>query len=210
MSDREATLLLTKIGFLYLKKMGCHTISTEIHIPIRDHYLTGKDSHYAIDLLGISKKYIPYKQQKEHKKLVYGDKEVDGGVIKFHNVLRGIEVKVSRGDFNNGFIHGGCHYNYLLVPKGLIKPSEVHSDIGIIEVDFEQLAVIHPKYVTMQNQGFHLSGIQIGRKPKRKQIDGWVVDRCFSQIGETLTNQAKRWLVETFNSQLKKEENVPH
>lgn len=28
------------------------------------------------------------------------------------NILRGIEVKVSRGDFKNGFICSGCNYHY--------------------------------------------------------------------------------------------------
>jgi len=183
MTDRETTILLTKLGFLYLKKMGCYNISTEIPILIRDHYQHENDRHYHIDVLGISKKYIPYKEQKDEN-------------VKWFNVLRGIEIKVSKSDFKNGFIHGGCHYNYLMILKGLIEPSQVHTDVGIIEVDLETVAVKKPKFTTMQNQGFYLSGIQITRKPKPKKAEDWLVERILNSISDTLTNQAKRWLVD--------------
>ena len=192
LSDREKTAFLTKLGFLYLKKMGCYAISTEVHLPIHNRLVEENDSHFTIDILGISKKYIPYKQQKTVKDERGWDK-----TVKYNNVLRGIEVKVSRGDFKNGFIHTGCHYNYLLTPKGLVSPSEIHTSVGLIEVDMEKAVVQKPCHTTMQNQGFYLSGIELRHNPKRKQIEEAYVNMAFNVIGETLTLQAKRWLIES-------------
>ncbi|MFA5366166.1 MAG: hypothetical protein WC325_13370 [Candidatus Bathyarchaeia archaeon] len=189
-SDREKTEFLTKLGFLFLKKMGCYAISTEVHMPIHNRIADENDAHFTIDILGISKKYIPYNQQKKTKDAFGLDK-----TIKWNNVLRGVEVKVSRSDFKNGFIHTGCHFNYLLIPKGLVIPSEVHSSVGIIEVDLENASVKKPFFSTMQNQGFCLTGIELRRRPKRKQIEDYLINMAFDAIGETLTLQAKRWLV---------------
>jgi hypothetical protein len=194
LSDKETTALLTKIGFLLLKKMGCYAISTEIKLTMRNRLLQDADKHYIIDVLGISKKYIPYKQQKTEK-VMHGEVEFEE-TIKYHNVLRGLEIKVSRSDFKNGFIHTGCNFNYLLIPKGLIQPSEVSTNVGIIEVDLDNLLVQYPKYVTMQNQGFYLRGVQVSRRAKFNHVEDWVVDSCYRQIADTLTNQAKRWLVQ--------------
>jgi hypothetical protein len=192
LSDREKTAFLTKLGFLYLKKMGCYAISTEVHLPIHNRLVEENDAHYTIDILGISKKYIPYEKQVKIK-----DEHGCDTTVKYYNVLRGIEVKVSRSDFKNGFIHTGCHYNYLLVPKGLVLPSEVHASVGLIEVDLEKACVQKPYVATMQNQGFYLSGIELKRQPKRKQMEDYLVNMAFSAIGETLTLQAKRWLIES-------------
>jgi hypothetical protein len=194
LTDRQTTALLTKVGFLMLKKMGCYAISTEIKLTMRDHLLHDADKHYIIDVLGVSKKYIPYKEQK-NEKVKYGEVEYDQK-IKFNNILRGFEIKVSRSDFKNGFIHTGCNYNYLLIPKGLIEHSEVSSSVGIIEVDLDNLLVEYPHYVTMENQGFHLHGIKVSRNARFNRIEDWVVDSCYRQIAETLTNQTKRWLVQ--------------
>jgi len=196
-SDREKTAFLTKLGFLFLKKMGCYSIATEVHMPIHNRLVEGQDAHFNIDILGISKKYIPYKEQKAHKVIMIGDNKFEGGLIKYNNVLRGIEVKVSRNDFNNGFIHTACHYNYLLVPKGLVKPSEVHGSVGIIEADLLNASVRKPYCSTMQNQGFYLTGIELVRHPKRKPLEDYLVSVAFDSIGEALTLQAKRWLVES-------------
>ena len=49
------------------------------------------------------------------------------------NILRGIEVKVSRADFRNGFFCTGCNYNYLLTPMRLVSPSILPTGVGLIE-----------------------------------------------------------------------------
>ncbi len=51
---REETQLLTKIGYLYLKRLGCFAISTEVGVwtasNLRD-YSNKQDRHRIIDLI---------------------------------------------------------------------------------------------------------------------------------------------------------------
>lgn len=187
MSDRDKTKLLTKIGFLYLEKMGCREISTEVnvHLYTRESVLD-PNFHYIIDLLGIATEYLPPSKKWDE---LYK--------VNTQTILRGVEIKVSRSDFKNGFIHHGCNFNYLLTPKGLVNPDEVHSDIGIIEVDIENFKIItyqRPFY------GYELKGVELIRNPKRKIVDPSLIENLRAQIGETLTNQTKRWIKEDFLS----------
>jgi hypothetical protein len=187
MNDREKTKLLTKIGFLYLEKMGCHEISTEIvvHLVGKNTITPNDGNHYIIDILGLEWEYLPPLPDDKYKT---NKKEIS----------RGIEIKVSRVDFKNGFVHHGCNFNYILVPKGLIQPDEVHTDVGIIELDIENFSIGLEK---LPFRGYILNGINLIRKPKRKECPDWLLDSIRSQIPETLTNQVKRWIKDEFLSQ---------
>jgi len=199
MKDSEKTKLLTKIGFLLLKNMGCYAISTEINIhtwldkPEKNstdelkhwHEKCEKsNNHHIIDVLGIAKEYIPHNQQQitEH------------GKIRSHDILRGIEIKVSHSDLKNGFMHTGCHYNYLMIPKNLVKLEEVHKDIGVIEVDLKSPIIKTTKWFS--NTTFNLPCICFIRKPKRqKKINQSIIDLSYNSMLRALTSQTKRWLV---------------
>ena len=172
--------------------MGCFEVSTEVYVPTYYRYppnIFGEDSvivnhrHHIIDLIGIEYEYLPLSEQ-------YKD-ENDRRVIK-KPILRGIEVKVSRSDFKNGFIHVGCHYNYLMVPKGLVQPTEVHKYIGIIEVDLSNCGVKKFKF----GHGYELIGVKITHKPKRQPVSDLTINRCRSEISTSLTNQTKRWMIQ--------------
>lgn len=187
MTDREKTKLLTKVGFLFLERMGCREISTEINVHLMEKNTINLDAgyHYIIDIAGTAWEYLPPSEKDKFK-------------VNKIDICRGIEVKVSRSDLKNGFIHHGCNFNYILAQKGLIKPSEIHDDIGIIEVDIDNFKVVpirRPFY------GYTLSGVEVIRNPKRKVVSDWLIASIKAQIGETLTNQAKRWLKDEFLSQ---------
>ena len=191
MKDSEKTRLLTKIGYLFLGNMGCFEIGTEIKILHR--WLTDPvnelDKHHTIDLIGVAYKYLPpSKQYKEKVQGNYGEYE---RTVNKKPITRGIEIKVSRSDFKNGFIHTGCNYNYLMYPQGLIKPSEIIKSVGLIEVDLEKFNLTkgrRPFY------GYSLEGLKIVRKPKRTEISEKQLNRMWGQIGNALTLQVKIWL----------------
>jgi hypothetical protein len=190
MSDRDKTKLLTKIGYLYLERMGCHEISTEINVHLADKNTISPNGkfHYIIDILGLEWEYLPPSHDEKFK-------------VNKREISRGIEVKVSRADFKNGFVHHGCNFNYLLVPKGLVQSNEVHTDIGIIEVDLENFYIglgKRPFY------GYFLNGIEMTQKPKRKEVPDWLITSMKSQMGETLTNQTKRWVKDELLTQFKR------
>ena len=88
-----------------------------------DRY-TEMDNKKVIDVVGIGLKHLPLKRVR------FKNGEYDHFHIPDYrryecafNVLRGIEVKVSRSDFKNGFICTSCNYNYVLTPMKLVSPS---------------------------------------------------------------------------------------
>lgn len=198
MSDRYKTGLLTKLGYLHLKNMGCFEVSTEVNVPtyfmspsiFEIDPIIVNQRHHIIDLIGIQYEYLPPSKQ-------YRD-ENDRRIIK-KPILRGIEIKVSRSDFKNGFIHVGCHYNYLMVPKGLVQPKEVHKYIGIIEVNLDNCGV---KKFGGFYSGYELIGVKIIRNPKRQPVSDLAIEHCRAQIATSLTNQTKRWLIEELSQRL--------
>ena len=207
--DREKTILLTKLGYLQLKNMGCFEVSTEVNVPTYYKFpptIFEKDPvivnqrHHIIDLIGIEYEYLPPSKQCKEKVWSNIFKEMIEQKIIKKPILRGIEVKVSRSDFKNGFIHVGCHYNYLMVPKGLIQPKEVHKYVGIIEVDLDNCGV--RKFGGFYS-GYELIGVKITRNPKRQPVSDLAIERCRTQISTTLTNQTKRWLVQTLSKSTK-------
>jgi len=186
--NKKKTQILTKIGFLFLEKMGCHEISTEV--PVYSYYFRDfqnpikNDAHYHIDILGIGWEYLP-----PNKETYQTNKR---------EILRGIEVKISKSDFNNGFIHNSCHYNYLLIPKDFIEPDQVHKSIGIIEVDLDNFKIIRDKPPWY---GYHMVGVTVTRPPQRVKINEDELSEMHlrsvkSEMLETLTNQTKRWILD--------------
>jgi len=198
MKDRDETALLTKLGYLFLKNVGCHAVSTEVKVPwflipnidASDVYVKNR-RHTLIDIIGIEDEYLPPSKQYVEKVEIFG-KTIPKKIVK-KPILRGIEVKVSRSDFKNGFIHIGCHYNYLMIPKGLVSPKEVDKNVGIIEVDLKNWGI---KKHTPPFYGYSLIGIELIRKPKRQAVAEKACESVFNQIPRSLTHQVKHWLVQ--------------
>jgi len=221
LTDREKTNILTKIGYLWLKNKGCYAICTEMTVrtwfnrPWRDNYKTDEEhkaalkaweeetggqhnNHYIIDLLGI---------QTEYQKPTYDTTQngITNYQVNKQDILRGIEIKVSRKDFKNGFIHSGCNYNYLLIPKGLVEPEEVNKNVGILEVDLQQPTIKTTKWFS--HTTYELPCLTIIRKPKRhEKIDENAVNNAKVTMIENLTNQTKLWLIQELS---KNETNNP-
>ena len=188
MSKTDLTKQLTKIGYLHLKNKGCYAISTEVKVYVwsKRDWSNKQDRHWAIDLLGFRHKYLPHNKQYTNE---------NGKNIYRIPILDGIEIKTSRADFRNGFIHTGCHYNYILIPKGLVNKNEVHKDIGIIEVDLEnfKLKKHSPPY-----SGFDLIGVNYIRTAKGRELSENQIAYAQRQFDTTLTNQVSRWLIDEF------------
>lgn len=176
----EKTKLLTKIGYLFLRKMGCYEIATEIYLFHREYNWNAakeKDCHCIIDILGIQNEWG------------HGD------------ILRGIEVKVARSDLAKGFIQHGCTFHYLLMPKGLTHPSKVNRDIGIIEVDLPNFKMFTEDYQIM-------GGVTLTRAAKRKETQQVTIDKCKEQIGQRLTTQMVQWVQSELEQQVRRELNL--
>ena len=145
MGESNLHKYLKLLGIQYLDQQGCRLIATEIYVrksasnvwldgdlalkERADHYnnyfegmeshlkgTTDSDSKWIIDILAIGSKDI-----REYDKKV-------GIEIS----IRGIEVKVSRSDFKNGYCQTGLNYHYILCPELLVKKSEVPKHVGLL------------------------------------------------------------------------------
>ena len=142
------------------------------------YYANKLDRHTVIDLLGVGRKYIPLTKQVKDEK-GYRESSFD--------VLRGIEIKVSRADFKRGFIQTGCNYNYLMFPKGLIERDEVPKGVGVIAVDVDNFS--WSKHGTR----YYLKGIETLRSPRFKAVPEIYFNYAVRQMPEACSNQMVRW-----------------
>ncbi len=181
MGETKLTKTLKMAGMLFLKNNLCDVIAPEVKVWPRRNLLepNPQDRHRIIDLCGIGSKYVPAKNP-----------ESKWATMDKISVLRGIEIKQSRGDFKNGFIHSGCNYHYLLFPKGLIKKSEVATQIGLIEFDPELFSV---KKVGMK---YWFKGFKVIRAPRFQELSERDFNYAAGQMAWCATNQMLRWAKE--------------
>ncbi|MHA1286031.1 MAG: hypothetical protein ACTSPB_01385 [Candidatus Thorarchaeota archaeon] len=180
MSDVEITKKLTKIGMLYLKSNGCFIVAPEAKVRRTMGSLVPDDldNHKIIDLLGVGKKYIPYDKQVEDER---------GYRKTFFEILRGVEIKVSRSDFKRGFIQSGCNYHYLMFPKGLIERDEVPTGVGVVSVDIDSF--MWSKWGTR----LYLHGVETLRRPRFQKISDRDFNHSVRHIGKLCSDQMIRW-----------------
>lgn len=108
----------------------CHQLYREIdgvwYRQRNDRKRTG--AHDIIDVVGVEIKNEYSKVGGEYRKrIVYN--------------MRGVEVKASYQDFRNGF----CtvpDYMYVAAPKGVVPKDKVPTNIGLLEIDMDELEII--------------------------------------------------------------------
>lgn len=81
------------------------------------------------------------------------------GVDKKQETTYGIEVKISRSDFKNGY-SSRCNYNYVMCPTDLIDKSELPDYVGLIYVDTDGV-----QFITNSKEQ-RLQGITLVKKAK--------------------------------------------
>lgn len=81
------------------------------------------------------------------------------GVDKKQEYTYGIEAKVSRADFNNGYCTR-CNYNYVICPNGLIDKKELPDYVGLIYGDVENI-----EFITNARE-HRLQGVTLIKKAK--------------------------------------------
>lgn len=200
MTESALHNFLKHVGKAFLFNQRCFLVATEVFIFQSGEELcaqiewkmkmnnANKRKHIYIDVLGFGEKYIPYGLRRYEE----GAETTPESSYKY-NILRGIEVKVSRSDFRNGFIMSGCNYHYLFTPKGLIDRSEVPKHMGVIEVDMDKFKC---HFNSLGNK-FHYEGLKVIRAPRFRKIRHTQIDSGFSRISarcarELITLTAER------------------
>jgi len=165
---------LKKLGMAFLLNQGCFIVDTEVPLTVLgQRRLHDLDDHHVIDVCGVGEGFFAAEGEP------YQDGQVAGtrGFELTHNVLRGIEVKVSRSDFRNGFVCSGCNYNYLFTPMRLVPPSALPRGVGLIEYNKHKFSV-DPR----DDGTCGLRGLRVVRNPSFKRIGHQQLDNATSYM----------------------------
>jgi len=183
-SPRHA--FLKQVGKLWLYNQLCHSVETEValnHLGLLRY--CELDNKKVVDVVGVGLKYFDYRRRKIQDE-GYRDFKLDNPeqYVIGYNVLRGIEVKVSIGDFRNGFACTGCNYNYLLTPMRLVSPGVVPRGVGLIEYNRYKFSC-EPVDQDDGNPGrrsFKLRGLRVVKPATYKHIPQFHIDHVIEQI----------------------------
>src|SRR4030042_1752899 len=123
MCETAIHLFLKQVGRLFLLNQGCHTVETEVALnQLGLRRLGLLDNKKVVDVLGVGLRYGPISGPEAQEGCEGFSLPKPGAYDVGLNVLRGVEVKVSRGDFRSGFVCTGCNFNYVLPPTRLGSP----------------------------------------------------------------------------------------
>jgi len=187
MGESDLHYFLKMIGMAYLYNQNCHLVATEAYVYSSKGKKHDLDSHSYIDILGVGKKFIPYFNRPKTVSIFSEDYK------SYDDVLRGIEVKVSRSDFYNGFVTTGCNYHYLLTPMRLINVKELPGWFGLLEYN---------KYKFNIKGGrlgrFGIEGLRVVKKPVFQDITDYQFQRGSNSVGNRLTDTLKSNLAKYF------------
>ncbi len=144
-----------------------------------------QDNKKVIDVVGVGLKYFPWKQRKIQDE-DYDDFELSRPEQYEigYNILRGIEVKVSKSDFKNGFVCTSANYNYVLAPTKLVSPSLVPRGVGLIEFNRYKFGVEENDDEHPNSRPFKISGVRVVKRAKYRNIPQFQIDQVISLIAQ--------------------------
>ena len=181
MGESDLHAYLKQVGAAFLMNQDCFLVDTEVRLCRHGQQMIHPlDDHHIVDVCGVGERFYNLKDNS----LGRGEYEVT------RNILRGIEVKVSRSDFRNGFICTACNYNYLLTPMRLVAPWEVPKGVGLIEYNKYKFKV----ELTEENK-FKFEGLRVVKKSQYRTITPFQVDNTTAYIARRrVDNQIERVL----------------
>lgn len=176
---------------LWLYNQMCHMVDTEVKLNqlglLRHLELDNKN---VIDIVGVGLKYFKWRHRKIQDEF-YDDFELENTdqYEVGYNILRGIEVKVSKSDFKNGFICTGTNYNYVLAPTKLIPASFIPRGVGLIEYNRYKFDVIESNLEAYPTaRPFKITGLKIVKKAQYRNLPRFHVDHVISMIAQRRTS----------------------
>lgn len=186
MGESPRHLYLKQVGKLWLYNQMCHMVDTEIKLnQLGLHRYLELDNKKVIDVVGVGLKYFPWGKRKiqdeeyDDFKLSKPDQYEIG-----YNVLRGIEVKVSKSDFKNGFVCTSANYNYVLAPTKLVSPSIVPKGVGLIEFNRYKFNVEENEDGNPNGRPFKMVGLRVVKRAQYRHIPQFHIDHVISMIAQ--------------------------
>jgi hypothetical protein len=180
---------LKNVAVLWLLNQGCFL--ADIEVPLSQVGLrryTELDNKTVVDAVGVGLRFRAENGRSE----VSNDFDPTSllGSEAGECILRGVEVKVTRGDFRAGFACSGCNYHYLLTPLRLLAPSEVPKGVGLIEYNKYKWSCeqddSHPE------RPYRINGIRILKHPTYRWLPRFQVDGAISQMAQRMLHQTRQ------------------
>jgi len=179
---------LKSVAVLWLLNQGCFLADTEVPLSqVGLSRYTELDNKTVIDAVGVGLRFNSGNGKGEASDDF--DPASLTGAEAGECVLRGIEVKVSRGDFRSGFACSGCNYHYLLTPLRLLAPSEVPHGVGLIEYNKHKWSC-----ETDENHPDHpykITGLRVLKHPTYRELPRFQIDGAISQLANKTLQQTR-------------------
>ncbi|MGD2141936.1 MAG: hypothetical protein PVH79_00470 [Candidatus Bathyarchaeota archaeon] len=173
MGESRLHAFLKKVGVAFLLNQRCFLVDTEVPLSRfgqrRIHEL---DAHHIIDVCGVGERFV------KPRGLTVEKINPKRHEVR-QNILRGVEVKVSRGDIRNGFFCTGCNHNYLLTPMRLVNPASLPRGVGLIEYNKYKF-----KVELREDGSFAFKGLRVVKKSNYKRISRYQVDNATAYIAQ--------------------------
>lgn len=164
---------LKKVGMAFLINQGCFLVDTEIPLTMfGQRRLHDLDGHHVIDVCGVGERFFTPDEG-------YSDERGRGDYELKRNILRGVEVKVSKSDLRNGFVCSGCNYNYLLAPMRLVPPSALPRGVGLVEYNRYKFSA-----ELVGDDRFCFEGLRVVRNPSFKRVRHYMVDNATAHMSQ--------------------------
>lgn len=175
---------MKKVAQLYLLNMGCHTVDSEVKLSRLGLDLYSElDNKQVIDVLGVQLQYRPYTGRKLLTEQTPGFNVTNPEKYLLGcNVLRGVEVKVSRGDYRSGFACTGCNYNYVFAPTRMLAPGELPDRVGLIEFNRYKFSCELNPEDGPDGRPFKIKGVRVVKRPRFQSVPRFYVDQAVAQI----------------------------
>ena len=177
---------LKNVGMAFLYNQGCFMVETEVklnHVGLRR--FMELDNHSVIDVCGVGEKFFPHVKKRIPQEDYDGFELENPHMYEYsYNILRGLEVKVSRSDFRNGFVCSGCNYHYVLTPMRLVSPHEVPKVVGLVEYNKYKFSC-----ELTEDGTFNFEGLRVIKRPIFRRIPQFEIDHVIANIARRSLNQ---------------------
>ena len=179
---------LKNVAVLWLLNQGCFLADTEValsQVGLRRY--TELDNKTIVDAVGVGLRFRAENGKGE------GSDDFDSSSLAGSEagecVLRGVEVKVTRGDFRAGFACSGCNYHYLLTPMRLLTPSEVPKGVGLIEYNKHKWSCERDE--SHLDRPYKFNGLRVLKNPTYRELPRFQVDGAISQLAQKTLHQVR-------------------
>jgi len=164
---------LKELAAVWLRGRRCTEIAMEVQVN------DGASNLYRADVLGAAPLYSHYD---------WDVRQVVPPLRPFEIFC--LEVKVSRADFERGFVSSGCNKHYLVTPPNMLQRSELPSHVGLIEQDPQHYQIAR------FNTGSWVPTMKVVKKAKKQDIEPYWIQRHRESIAVAGTTSLIATIVE--------------